>query len=252
MKNLKLIIAVALMLLLLCSTSGFALMVGDAPNPPYGEASHQTAEWQMIGSSNTADDGVWWSTDGGANWGHDSVHVGDQIRFKFELWSAGYGNHTYDQIKSWIDWDQSGDWYNTSIFDPVDPASEVIIADRFFKVATDASGNAIPSSWNISFHDDSSFDDTDRANYNAAHATTTDFLTNDFLITDAMIGEVWLRARAQCWHVPFDTMTPTGNLWQGEVEDWSITVNPAPEPATMLLLGSGLFGLAGFRRKFKK
>lgn len=53
-------------------------------------------------------------------------------------------------------------------------------------------------------------------------------------------------------HFGLGSSAGTAEFFLDEIRGYEITSTPVPEPATMLLLGSGLAGLAGFRRKFKK
>jgi hypothetical protein len=54
----------------------------------------------------------------------------------------------------------------------------------------------------------------------------------------------------------FDSDNALGLYWENLDADitgsLNLTVHPVPLPATLLLLGSGLLGLAGFRKKMKK
>ena len=80
-------------------------------------------------------------------------------------------------------------------------------------------------------------------------------LTFNFTVpTTAIGGETWMRSR-----LTFDgDLAPTdalmgGMAYTGEVEDYSVHV--VPEPSTLILLGTGLLGLAGYgyrRRKREK
>ena len=65
---------------------------------------------------------------------------------------------------------------------------------------------------------------------------------------NAVSGETWMRTWLN-YSTPLPT--PGGIAWRGEIEDYEI--NTVPEPATLVLLGSGLLGIAGIgRRKGQK
>jgi len=211
-------------LLFLFQTNAFATMISDDSNG-YPVASHSTATWQRLGESEYANDGVFWSVDGGA-YGNEDVSVGDLVTFKFDFWHQGWGIHDYDQLKVWYDTDSTDDF----------TGSTVLLSEKHVKIA-----NTV---WTYNPENV----EKENAEKNAYYSLTEEVL----LITSDMVGLLFLRARVHCNHTPWDNMVPAGLLWQGEVEDYFITVNTVPEPTTILLSGLGLLGMGAYIRRRKK
>lgn len=220
---------------------GLVIYAGSAmasPLPDYSDAtgydnavaSAMEPIWQRLGKGDVTyesapvanngdyDNGVSWSINGGS-YGNDVITVGDTVTFKFSVYKYFWGSHNTDWLKVWVDWNNDKDY-------------------------TDNGENIYGAGWVFTPKGDT-----------VADATKDFFYTMTF---DAVsVGDYWLRARVVC---NFDVATlsavsSTGYTFQGEIEDWKLTVQDkqqVPEPASLMLFGFGLLGIAGLRRKIKK
>ncbi|MGA7828315.1 MAG: GEVED domain-containing protein [Geobacteraceae bacterium] len=212
------------------SSDALACKYDFSDAPGYGTASHADPSWQRLGTAwdaepgpkavDTSDDGVFWSVDGGVNWDNAEITAGQTVKFKFVMYKQKWGIHDFDAIKVWIDFNGDKDF-------------------------TDVGENILKDQWNFT-------SEPGYASGDGFAGISKEFFTDVVMPTN--LTEYWLRAQVVCSadiNKNLDNLTPTGQWYQGEVEDWKLTVNPVPEPSTLILFGAGLAGAAFMRRRNK-
>ena len=229
--------------ILLSASSSYAASYIMDLQGSYGNATHSNPNWQNLATA-TSDYGVFWSVNGGSL-GHDDLYVGDTVQFLISMHKNYLGTHYEDLSKTWIDWDQNGTFDSDEV---IEYGTHIVKANQTATVTADSTKTV-----------------------NEYYT----FLSSTYTITDAEIGDLFLRSRVTCsesltgslgggwndqWKAQYTSQfenkfNPTGNYGQGEVEEWDIKVNPksapTPEPSTILLFGSGIFGFLGMKRKKK-
>ena len=239
LKKLSIIAAGCICLLLSIQQLNAALIA-----PP-----HVTQDWQEITS-------VKWSTDK-VNWGIAAVNVGDTVYFQFQITKDFDGEHYQDLLKAWIDWNgdssvnQSEHIYFSS--STVHATTYSVELDKYLDGSTkgtDLVPNKIVTftSSGITFDSEGTFDMLVRTTCTAdvyREATGGTLPSADW-------AKQW--SKDDAWYN--NAFSPTDDRYgQGDSKLYQITVvqgpSVVPEPSTVLLLISGLIGIAGIARRKK-
>lgn len=256
----------------------------------YGEACHETNAWQQLGVAkinnvrvaltgnqelentnwnadstqdqdttngrnsdiDTGDYGVSWRVKGTTQWGRNvNITQGDILEFKFVVQRATSGNHEFDELKAWVDWNGNGSFANDQ--------SETLINEKWYKV--DQHGGLNLDGTTKSFNNDSKVNGGNQNTvYNSLDSIAV-FKTEMTVPVTAALGRTWMRARIACEnsisnYTDLMNLTATGYQDQGEVEDYRFNISarpptPVPEPTTLFVFASALIGLALSRKKAK-
>jgi hypothetical protein len=181
-------------------------------------------------------------------YGQPELTQGQAVQFQFTVTRSDEGNHQFDELKVWVDWNGQ-DGFNNDAINSSD--SEILYNVRWNKEEDKndrRKGDAGYSGDAVDFNNDvGAYNNIDT--YRSYTLETT-------IPMDAIVGETWMRARIVCENSLTNysdnmNLISTGYQDQGEVEDYKLTINQVPEPTTILVFGSALIGLVLSRKKTK-
>lgn len=215
----------------------------------YGQTSHSQPHWQTLEDpTNGTSYGVSWSIDGGAFGNDTALTVGQSVQFRFNMHKRNVGTHYADLLGAWVDWGQDGK-FNHAV-------DQIVYHEHILAPQQGVVNTAYESSL---------------GSWEKPDTPDITVFSNTFLLGDEHVGDLWLRAVVTCthsvtkkkgygWNAQWSDQfkdnyqryyKPRGYYYQGETEEWKISVAQVPEPGTLALLGLGIAGLIVVRKNAK-